>query len=109
LKKLFFRSSPAIQAAGEAFIRMISQRTDDRDPVSGPTVANTQMAAFREWETFKGERFADLRAIPHPTPVVNAVHGEIIPVVNSYRLSENFANAVLLTYRDGPSATCGNE
>jgi pimeloyl-ACP methyl ester carboxylesterase len=100
LKKIFFTSSPASQAAGEAFIRRISQRTDDRDPVSGPKVANAQMAAFREWEEFTGQRFAELRAIRHPSLVVNGVHDEMIPVSNSYRLSENLPNAVLLTYPD---------
>ena len=58
------------------------------------------MAAFREWESFKGERFADLRPIRNPTLVVNGVHDEMIPVANSYRLSENLPNAVLLTYPD---------
>jgi pimeloyl-ACP methyl ester carboxylesterase len=58
------------------------------------------MAAFREWETFRGQRFAELKAIPHPTLVVNGVQDEMIPVSNSYRLSENMANAVLLTYPD---------
>jgi pimeloyl-ACP methyl ester carboxylesterase len=100
LKKIFFTSSPASQASGEAFIRRLSQRKDDLDPVSGPKVANAQMAAFREWEGFKGERFAELRAIGHPTLVVNGVHDEMIPVSNSYQLSENLANAVLLTYPD---------
>lgn len=100
LKKIFFTSSPASQGAGEAFIRRLSQRKDDRDSVSGPMVANAQMAAFREWEKFNGQRFAELRAIRHPTLVVNGVHDEMIPVSNSYRLSENLANAVLLTYPD---------
>ena len=100
LRKIFFTSSPASQAAGEAFIRRISQRKDDLDPVSGPKVASAQMAAFREWEGFTGERFAELRVIRHPTLVVNGVHDEMIPVSNSYRLSENLANAVLLTYPD---------
>ena len=59
-----------------------------------------QIAAFREWEQFKGERFAELRGIRHPTLVVNGVGDEMIPVSNSYRLSENLANAVLLTYPD---------
>ena len=58
------------------------------------------MASFREWEGFKGERFADLKAIRHPTFVVNGVGDEMIPVFNSYRLSENLANAALLTYPD---------
>ena len=100
LKKIFFTSSTASQAAGEAFIRRISQRKDDLDPPSGPKVASAQIAAFREWEGFKGERFAELRSVRHPTLVVNGVHDEMIPVPNSYRLSENLPNAVLLTYPD---------
>ena len=100
LKKIFFTSSPSSQAAGEAFIRRLSQRRDDLDPPAGPKVASAQIAAFREWETFKGERFAELRAIRHPTLVVNGVYDEMIPVSNSYRLSENLANAALLTYPD---------
>jgi pimeloyl-ACP methyl ester carboxylesterase len=100
LKKIFFTSSPASQVSGEAFIRRLSQRKDDLDPVSGPKVANAQMAAFREWEGFNGQRFAELSAIRHPTLVVNGVHDEMIPVSNSYRLSENLSNAVLLTYPD---------
>ena len=100
LKKIFFTSSPASQAAAEAFAQRLSQRKDDRDPPSGPKVAGAQTAAFREWETFKGERFAELRAIRHPALVVNGVHDEMIPVHNSYRLSENLPNAVLLTYPD---------
>ena len=100
LKKIFFTSSPASQASSEAFIRRLSQRKDDLDPVSGPKVASAQMAAFREWEGFNGQRFAELSAIRHPTLVVNGVHDEMIPVLNSYRLSENLPNAVLLTYPD---------
>jgi pimeloyl-ACP methyl ester carboxylesterase len=100
LKKIFFTSSAASQAAAEAFVQRLSLRKDDRDPISGPNVANAQMAAFREWEQFKGERFADLEAVRHPALVVNGVQDEMIPVSNSYRLSENLPNAVLLTYPD---------
>src|SRR5712675_2409656 len=100
LKKIFFTSSPASQASSEAFVRRLSQRKDDLDPVSGPKVASAQIAAFREWEAFKGQRFAELRAIQQPTLVVNGVRDEMIPVPNSYRLSENLPNAVLLTYPD---------
>ena len=79
LRKIFFTASPSSQAAGEAFIRRLSQRKDDLDPVSGPKVAGAQIAAFREWEQFKGERFAELRAIRHPALVVNGVGDEIDP------------------------------
>src|SRR6266404_931730 len=100
LRKIFFTSSATSQAAAAAFVHRISQRSNDRDPVSGPNVAGAQIAAFGEWEVPTGQRFADLRGIPHPTLVVNGVHDEMIPVVNSYRLSENLPNAVLLTYPD---------
>src|SRR5882672_7007705 len=78
LKKIFFTSSPASQAAGEAFIRRLSQRKDDLDPVSSPKVASDDVAAFREWEGFTGQRFAELSAIRHPTLVVNGVRDEMI-------------------------------
>jgi len=88
------------QAAADAFVERLSRRKDDVDPVSGPNVGNAQMAAFREWETFKGDRFAELRGIRQPTLVLNGLGDEMIPVFNSYRLSENLPNATLLAYPD---------
>jgi pimeloyl-ACP methyl ester carboxylesterase len=35
-----------------------------------------------------------------PTLVVNGIHDEMIPVANSYWLSQHLPNAVLLTYPD---------
>jgi pimeloyl-ACP methyl ester carboxylesterase len=100
LKKIFFTSSPASQVLSEAFVRRLSLRKNDLDPPSGPKVAAAQLAAFREWEAFKGERFADLRAIRQPALVVNGVHDEMIAVRNSYWLADNLPNAVLLVYPD---------
>jgi len=100
LQKIFFTLTPSGQAAGASFVQRLAERRDDPDGVSGPSVANAQMAAFREWERFTGERFAELRTIQHPTLVVNGVHDEMIPIANSYRLVENLPNAVLLAYPD---------
>ena len=100
LLKIFFAPSESSQAAGAAFIERLMQRTEDREPVSGPMVAQAQMAAFREWEQAPGERFSDLKRIRHPTLVVNGVYDEMIPVSNSYWLSAHLPNAVLLTYPD---------
>ena len=100
LGKIFFAPTDSSQTAADAFIKRLMQRTQDREPVSGPAVAQAQMAAFRDWESVTGERFASLRAIRQPTLVVNGVHDEMIPVRNSYWLSENLPNAVLLTYPD---------
>jgi pimeloyl-ACP methyl ester carboxylesterase len=100
LVKLFFAPTDSSQAAGRAFIARLTLRQQDRDPVSGPEIAAAQMAAFREWEQYFGQRFADLRSIRQPTLVVNGIHDEMIAIVNSYRLAENLPNAVLLTYPD---------
>jgi len=100
LQKLFFAPTPSSQAAGAAFVDRLMQRRQDREPISGPAVAQAQMAAFREWEKVAGERFADLKSIRHPVLVVNGIHDEMIPVSNSCWLSANLPNAVLLTYPD---------
>ena len=100
LVKLFFAPSKSSQAAGEAFVARLAQRTADREPVSGPKVAMAQIAAFRAWECFTGERFAKLAKISQPCLVVNGIFDNMIPVRNSYMLSEHLPNAVLLTYPD---------
>jgi len=81
------------QAAGTAFIKRLKRRAENQELISGPAVAQTQMAAFREWEQDSGERFLGLRKIHHPALAVN-----MIPVSNSYWLSAHLPNAVLLTY-----------
>ena len=100
LQKIFFAPTDSSQAAGAAFVERLSERKDDRDKPSGPEVAQAQMAAFRDWEQYSGERFADLKGIRQPTLVIDGVHDEMIPVSNSYWLSANLPNAVLMTYPD---------
>lgn len=100
LQKIFFAPTTSSQAAGEAFLARLMQRTGDREPPAGVEVAQAQMAAFREWEQYTGVRFSDLHAIHHPTLVVNGCRDEMIPVSNSYWLSAHLPNAVLMTYPD---------
>src|SRR5262245_12168878 len=82
LVKLFFTPSEASQAAGQAFATRLMARTDDREPISGPKVAQAQVAAFRAWERVEGERFAKLSRISQPCLVVNGVFDAMIPVRN---------------------------
>jgi len=100
LQKIFFAPTASSQAAGEAFINRLLQRREDREPIAGPEVAQSQMMSFRDWEKFTGKRFADLATIRQPTLVVNGIHDEMIPIKNSYWLAENLPNAVLLAYPD---------
>jgi pimeloyl-ACP methyl ester carboxylesterase len=100
LQKIFFAPTESSQAAGAAFVDRLMRRSEDREPISGPAVAQAQMAAFRNWEQVSGERFSYLEKIRHPTLVVHGVFDEMIPVSNSYWLSAHLPNAVLLTYAD---------
>ena len=100
LQKIFFTPSPASQSAGDAFVARLMRRREDLDRPSGPDVAQAQMAAFRDWERFTGERFAYLRTIRQPTLVVNGIADAMIAVRNSYWLAENLPDAMLLTYPD---------
>jgi pimeloyl-ACP methyl ester carboxylesterase len=100
LVKLFFTPSEASQAAGQAFVTRLAARTGEREPISGPKVAQAQLAAFRAWERVDGERFGKLRRITQPSLVVNGVFDNMIPVRNSYALAEHLPRAMLLTYPD---------
>ncbi len=100
LQKIFFAPTETSQAAGKEFIERLAKRKQNLDPVSGPEVAQAQIAAFRGWEKYSGERFAELKRIQQPTLVINGIYDEMIPVSNSYWLSKNLPNAVLLTYPD---------
>ena len=100
LVKLFFASSDSSQGAGQAFAARLAARTGEWEPISGPKVAQAQLAAFRAWEHVDGKRFEKLRRIRQPTLVVNGVFDNMIPVRNSYALGEHLPKAMLLTYPD---------
>jgi pimeloyl-ACP methyl ester carboxylesterase len=100
LVKLFFTPSESSQAAGQAFATRLGARGEDREPLSGPKVAQAQIAAFRAWERVEDERLGKLRRITQPCLVVNGVRDTMIPVRNSYLLAEHLPNAMLVTYPD---------
>jgi pimeloyl-ACP methyl ester carboxylesterase len=100
LVRLFFAPSKSSQAAGEAFAARLAKRKQDGEPPAGMKVATAQITAFRAWERISGERFSNLRKITQACLVVNGVFDNMIPVRNSYMLSEHLPNAMLLTYPD---------
>jgi pimeloyl-ACP methyl ester carboxylesterase len=56
---------------------------------------------MRAWSSSDAVHPDDLPAVIAVwTRSIDSVHDEMIPVSNSYRLSENLANAILLTYPD---------
>jgi pimeloyl-ACP methyl ester carboxylesterase len=100
LVKLFFTPSESSQAAGQACVARLAACREDREPISGPKVAQAQLPAFRAWERVDGERFGKLRKITQPCLVVNWVFDNMIPVRNSYALAEHLPRSMLLTYPD---------
>jgi len=86
--------------AGYQVATRLMARTQDREPISGPKIAQAQITAFRAWERVEGERFGKLRRLTQPCLVVNGVFDTMIPVRNSYYLAEHVPNAMLLTYPD---------
>ena len=97
---LFFAPSESSRAAGQAFVTRLEARKGAWEPISGPQVAQAQLAAFRAWERVDGERFEKLRRITQPCLVVNGVLDNMIPVGNSYALGEHLPRGMLLTYPD---------
>jgi pimeloyl-ACP methyl ester carboxylesterase len=83
-----------------SFGRAIDDLSVQLRPGVRRAIPHAQMAAFVEWEQFSDERVAHFKSIHHPTLVMNGIYDEVIPVGNSYRLSENVPSAVLRTYPD---------
>ena len=100
LARLFFTRSEGGVAAGEAFVSRLQERRTDREPLSGPAAASSQVAAFRAWERYDGERFERLGRIQQPCLVVHGVRDAMIPVKNAYMLAEHVPNATLVVYPD---------
>jgi pimeloyl-ACP methyl ester carboxylesterase len=97
---VFFTPSQASQAAGRAFLRRFRLRVEDRDPEVGGTVASAQLDAIGRWGAPRANAFDYLRAIVHPTLVVNGSSDVIIYTINSYILQQNLPNAQLILYPD---------
>jgi pimeloyl-ACP methyl ester carboxylesterase len=97
---IFFSPSEQSQAAGRRFLERIRARTEDRDvPVSEATVA-AHLAAAHEWGVADPGSYDYLKAIPHPTLVVNGSNDIVVASVNSYILQQNLPNAELILFPD---------
>jgi pimeloyl-ACP methyl ester carboxylesterase len=98
--KVFFTDSEASQSAGRAFLKRYFSRSENPDTPINDKVAPAQIAAIGEWGTPNGERFAYLKNIKQPTPVVSGTHDVIVYTSNSFHLVQNMPNAKLIVYPD---------
>jgi pimeloyl-ACP methyl ester carboxylesterase len=97
----FFSPSEASQAAGQAYIKRLESRKEDRDlPVSRDS-AVAQLAAIREWGPIPPTgRYATLKNIIHPTLIVHGNKDIVVAPINALILAEHLPNAQLIVYSD---------
>ncbi|MDX3074943.1 alpha/beta fold hydrolase [Streptomyces sp. NPDC088354] len=97
---LFFEPSTAGQAAADAFLARLDQRTaDDRDtPISNEAIG-AQLTALTTWE--QNTSPAGLAAVKHPALVVNGDNDTMWPTASgTLRLAQLLPDAKLAVYPD---------
>jgi pimeloyl-ACP methyl ester carboxylesterase len=95
---LFFSPSRTGQAAADAFLARLDERTQDRDtPVSNETVG-AQLAAAAKWE--QGTSPTGLGNVDKPVLVVNGDNDIMVPTISSFHLARLLPNAELSIYPD---------
>ena len=95
---LFFSPTPRSQAAADAFLARLDERTEDRDaPVTDETIG-AQLIAATKWE--QGTSPAGLTDVDKPVLVVNGDNDLLVPTISSFNLAQLLPNATLSIYPD---------
>jgi pimeloyl-ACP methyl ester carboxylesterase len=96
---LFFSPTPTSQAAADAFLGRLDERTlQDRDtPVTNESIG-AQITALAKWE--QGTSPAGLATVAQPVLVVNGDQDIMLPTINSFELADLLPNAQLSIYPD---------
>ncbi|MDH6522018.1 pimeloyl-ACP methyl ester carboxylesterase [Streptomyces sp. SAI-135] len=95
---LFFESSPSGQAAADAFLARLDQRTaDDRDAPISDAAIGAQFAALTRWEQDSSP--TGLTAVKQPALVVNGDNDTMWPTITgTLRLAQSLPDARLAVY-----------
>jgi pimeloyl-ACP methyl ester carboxylesterase len=95
---LFFSPTATSQAAADAFLARLDERTEDRDvPVSDETIG-AQLTALAKWE--QGASPAGLTNVDTPVLVVNGDDDTMLPTISSFHLAQLIPDAQLSIYPD---------
>jgi pimeloyl-ACP methyl ester carboxylesterase len=95
---LFFSPTATSQAAADAFLARLDERTEDRDaPVSTETIG-AQLTALAKWE--QGTSPAGLTNVDKPVLVVNGDDDTMLPTSSSFHLAQLLPDAQLSIYPD---------
>jgi pimeloyl-ACP methyl ester carboxylesterase len=95
---LFFSPTATSQAAADAFLARLDQRTEDRDaPVSNETIG-AQLTALAKWE--QGTSPVGMTNVDKPVLVVNGDDDTMLPTISSFHLAQLLPNVQLSIYPD---------
>jgi pimeloyl-ACP methyl ester carboxylesterase len=95
---LFFSPTVTSQAAADAFLARLEERSEDRDaPVSNETIG-AQLTALAKWE--QGTSPAGLTNVDKPVLVVNGDDDTMFPTISSLHLARLVPDAQLSIYPD---------
>src|SRR5258708_16446479 len=82
---LFFSKSPASYAAGKAWLERIAARKLDREPATGPQVAEAQLVALAKWGVIPAtDRVGDLKKIQQRTLILHGKNDMMEPNIHSH-------------------------
>ncbi|VVJ22617.1 Uncharacterised protein [Amycolatopsis camponoti] len=95
---LFFSPTETSQAAADAFLGRLEQRTADRDPAATNETIGAQVTALAKWE--RSSTPAGLANVSQPVLVVNGDNDVMIPTISSFTLARALPNARLSIYPD---------
>ncbi len=95
---LFFSPTATSQAAADAFLGRLAERTADRDPAATDETIGAQVTALAKWE--RSSTPAGLANVSQPVLVVNGDNDVMIPTISSFTLARALPNARLSIYPD---------
>ncbi len=94
---LFFTRTPAGIEAGQAFLKRLQERSENRDAEIAVGAYIAQLQALSAWGQKKP---ADLSQVKQPVLVANGDDDRMVPTSNSYDLAKRLPNAKLVIYPD---------
>ena len=94
---LFFTRTPNGIEAGQAFLKRLQERTENRDKDITTWAYVSQLQALTAWGQKKP---ADLSAVKQPVLVANGDDDRMVPTKNSYDLAQRLPHSQLVIYPD---------
>jgi pimeloyl-ACP methyl ester carboxylesterase len=94
---LFFSQTGNGQAAANAFLARLNERTGDRDTGISNETIGAQLTAIHAWGQADPSKLSQLR---HPVLVANGDDDLMAPTINSFELARRLPNAQLSIFPD---------